>query len=158
MADTKFTVDKEKLEVKTERLMNASPERLFEAHTSAEQIPKWWGPSSIATVVDKLDIQVGGAWRFVQTDPDGKVYGFSGVFKEIDEPHKLVSTFEYEPMPGHVLVQTVTFEEQSDGTTKVTTTAHYDNIDDLEGMVSMGMESGQRESMDRLSKLVEISN
>ena len=130
-------------------------ERVWQACTDPEQIPKWWGPGYLITVVDKMDFRVGGQWRFIQTEPSGKEHGFSGVYKEIEELKKISDTFEYEPMPGHVLLETATFESLPDGKTKFSTVAHYDNLEDLEGMVGMGMESGQRESMDRLAELVE---
>ena len=155
MSDMSFTVDRKNLTVKTERVFKASPERLFQAYVDPEQIPKWWGPGYLKTVVDKLEPRVGGNWRFIQTEPSGKEHAFSGVFKEVDEPHKLVSTFEYEPMAGHVLVQTVTFEPQSKDTTKLVTTAVYSEIGDLEGMIAMAMEDGERESRERLAVLVE---
>jgi uncharacterized protein YndB with AHSA1/START domain len=159
MPKSVFTVDKANLVVRTERFFNATPERLFKAYTDPEQIPQWWGPAALTTVVDKMDLRVGGAWRFVQTEtgPGGKEHAFSGVYKVIDEPHKIVDTFEYEPMPGHILEETITFELQPDGTTKLSAVAHYANLEDLEGMVNMGMESGAVESQDRLAKLVESS-
>ena len=155
MAESSFIVDKENLEVKSERMYHASAKRLFEAHTDPKQIVQWWGPNGLKTVVETLEVKVGGAWRIVQTDLDGKEHAFRGTFKEIDEPKKIVRTFEYEPMAGHVLLETVTFEELPAGTTKQTATAHYENIDDLNGMVSMGMEHGQRQGMERLAQLVE---
>ena len=155
MNQTDFIVDKDKLEVTTRRTFKASAERLFKAHTDPAEIPQWWGPGNLTTTVDKLELRPGGAWRFVQREPEGQEHAFRGVFKEIDEPTKLVSTFEYEPMAGHVLTQTVTFDEQPDGTTKLTTVAHYDNLQDLQGMVDMAMEDGQRESMERLAAMVE---
>jgi len=155
MQDTSFTVNKEQLEVTTSRVFRATPERLWQAHTDSNQITQWWGPGAYETTIDKNEIRVGGGWRYVQKAKDGDISAFRGEYKEIDEPHKLVRTFEYEPMAGHVLLETVTIEPLSDGQTKVTATAHYDNIQDLEGMVSMGMESGERESFERLAKLVE---
>ena len=155
MSESNFIVDEENLEVKSERIYNASAKRLFEAHTDPKQIVEWWGPNGYKTVVDTLELKVGGNWRFIQTDLDGKEHAFRGTFKEIDEPSKIVRTFEYEPMAGHVLVETVSFEEQPDGRTKQTTTAHYENIEDLNGMVQMGMEKGQTEGLERLAQLVE---
>jgi uncharacterized protein YndB with AHSA1/START domain len=155
MSKSTFTVDRENLQVTTSRVYNAKPERLFQAYTDPAQIPQWWGPAYLTTKVDKLEAKVGGAWRFVQTEPSGKEHAFNGVYKEIDEPHKIVSTFEYEPMAGHVLVETVTFEEQPDGKTKLTATARYENIGDLEGMVAMDMKEGAVEGQERLAKLVE---
>ena len=155
MYQTDFVIDKDKLEVTTARTFKASAKRVFAAHTDPEQITQWWGPSYLITTVDKLELKVGGAWRFVQKAPDGNVHAFRGIFKEIDEPTKLVSTFEYEPMAGHVLTQTATFNEQPDGSTKFKVVAKYDSLEDLQGMVDMDMEAGEREGMERLAKLVE---
>ena len=154
MDGTNFVVNKEQLVVETSRVFKATPERLWKAHTDPEQIPKWWGPGDLSTVIEKNEVQVDGAWRYVQTAPDGSVHSFHGNYKEVDEPHKLVRTFEYEPMAGHILIETVTFEALDDDTTKMTAQARYDNLEDLDGMVGMGMERGQRESFDRLAVLV----
>jgi uncharacterized protein YndB with AHSA1/START domain len=155
MSQSSFIVDKENLEVKSERIYNASAKRLFEAHTDPKQVAEWWGPNDYKIVVDTFDVKVGGAWRIVHTDQSGKEHAFRGTFKEIDEPNRIVRTFEYEPMAGHVLIETVSFEEQPDGRTKQTATAHYENLEDLNGMVQMGMEEGQIEGMERLAQLVE---
>ncbi len=155
MSDSNFKVDKDNLKVITTRVLKAKPERVFAAYSDPQQIPNWWGPEKYKTVIDKFDFRVGGTWRFIQTDETGKDYAFNGVYKEINAPGKISDTFEYEPIPGHILLETVTFEAQPDGTTLLTATAKYDNLEDLEGMVSSGMESGQRESMDRLARLVE---
>jgi len=155
MSKNTFEVDRENLEVRSERIYQASAKWLFEAHTDPKQIVEWWGPNGYKTVIDTLELRVGGAWRYVQTDRGGKEHAFRGTFKEIDEPNKIVRTFEYEPMAGHVLIETVSFEELDGGRTKQTATAHYDNVEDLNGMVQMGMEEGMTEGMDRLATLVE---
>jgi uncharacterized protein YndB with AHSA1/START domain len=157
MATGNFTVDKDNLEVVTEYVFQATPERLYKALVDPDQIAQWWGPAIYKTVVETFDLKVGGSWRIVSLGEDGGEHAFRGVFKEIDEPHRIVRTFEYEPLAGHILTETATLEDQDGGMTKLTTVAKYDNVADLTGMVSMGMESGQRESMDRLAKLVEAA-
>lgn len=157
MSDVKFTVDKDNLEVRTSRVFKTSPERLWKACTTPEQIEQWWGPRSLTTIVDKMDFKVGGEWRFTHKAQDGSMeeFGFHGVYKEIVEGQKVTDTFEWEGAPGHGLTETLTLEDLGDGTTRMTTTAKYASLEDLEGMVSMGMEKGQTESMDRLGELVE---
>lgn len=157
MSQSQFSVDKDNLEVRTARIFKATPERLYEAYTHPEQIMQWWGPARYITRVDKMDVRIGGAWRFVHSEPGGKEYGFNGIYKVLDRPNTISDTFEYEPMPGHVLLETTTFKALEDGTTQLTTTAKYDNLADLEGMVSMGMEKGQTEGMERLATLVETA-
>jgi uncharacterized protein YndB with AHSA1/START domain len=68
-------------------------------------------------------------------------------------PERLVYTFEFEGMPGHVLLETVTFEEQ-DGKTKLTDVSVFQSIEDRDGMISAGMEEGAVESMDRFAELL----
>ena len=151
MAETNFEVDKDNLEVRITRVFNATPERMWQAHTDPEQIPKWWDK----TKVDKFELKVGGAWRFVSVDDDGKEHAFNGVFKELDKPKKIVRTFEYEPWAGHVMTESVVFEPTPDGKTKQIVTSKYENIGDLDGMVGSGMERGATAGQDRLAKLVE---
>ncbi|HEY5442819.1 MAG TPA: SRPBCC domain-containing protein [Candidatus Saccharimonadales bacterium] len=152
MSKTNFEVDKEKLEVRITRLFDATPERLWRAYTEPDQIVQWW----LNTEIDKLDMRVGGAWRFIDRGQgDGKEHAFRGEFIEIDEPHKLTRTFEYEPWAGHVMTESVTLEPQADGKTLMTTVSKYKNLADLEGMVGSGMEKGASAGIERLAKLVE---
>jgi uncharacterized protein YndB with AHSA1/START domain len=155
LTTTEFTVDEENLEVRTARVFNTTRQRLWHAATDPNQIPRWWGPAKYETRVDKHDFTVGGEWRFVHKDKDGEEFAFSGVFKEIVEHERVTETFEFEPMPGHVLVETMTLEELEPGKTRMTSTAKYANIEDLQGMVQSGMEGGQRESYERLAELVK---
>ena len=46
------------------------------------------------------------SWRFVVRGPDGADYGFRGEIHEVVPPERVVQTFEFEGMPGHVSVQT----------------------------------------------------
>ena len=68
-------------------------------------------------------------------------------------PERLVYTFEFEGLPGHVLVETVRLEEH-DGKTTMTTTALFDSREDRDGMLQSGMEAGANESLDRLAELL----
>lgn len=151
MSDTKFEVDKDNLEVRITRVFDATPERLWQAHTQPDQIAQWWDK----TTIDKFELKVGGVWRFVSAGDDGQEHAFNGVFKELDEPRKITRTFEYEPWAGHVMTESVTFEAQPDGKTKQITISKYANLDDLNGMVGSGMERGATAGLDRLAKVVE---
>lgn len=151
MSKTKFEVDKDKLEVRITRDFDATPERMWRAHTDPEQIVQWWAD----TTIDKHDFKVGGQWRFVSDGEGGQKHAFRGEFKEIDEPRKIVRTFEYEPWPGHVMTESVVFEPLDGGRTRQVTVSKYANLQDLEGMVGSGMERGATEGLGRLAKVVE---
>jgi uncharacterized protein YndB with AHSA1/START domain len=141
-------------EIVMERVFAAPRELVFKAYTDPNLISRWWGPRRYTTTVDKMDVRVGGAWRFVQRDAGGNVYAFNGEYREIAPPERLSYTFEFEGMPGHVLLETVTFEER-EGQTKVTVTSLFASVEDRDGMLHSGMEQGANESQDRLAELLE---
>jgi uncharacterized protein YndB with AHSA1/START domain len=101
-----------------------------------------------------VDLRPGGAWRFVQRQPDGNEYGFRGEYREILPPERLVYTFEFEGMPGHVALETLTFDEEN-GKTKLTSTLLFDSVEDRDRMLQSGMEEGAGETMDRLDQYLK---
>lgn len=151
---TRMTVLSDR-EVVMSRTFDAPQALLFRIYTDPKRIPQFWGPSKYTTVVDRLEVNIGGTWRFIQRDGKGKEFAFNGVFKEIDSPKRLVYTFEFEGMPGHIIFETLTFQE-SNGKTTLTATALFQNIEDRDGMLNSGMESGASESWDRLADLLDI--
>jgi uncharacterized protein YndB with AHSA1/START domain len=140
-------------EIVMSRVFDAPRELVFSVYMDPQRIPEWWGPRSLTTIVDKMDVRPGGAWRYVQRGPDGSEYAFNGVYREIVPPERLVSTFEFEGMPGHVILDTAIFEEH-DGKTKLTTTSLFQTAEDRDGMLTSGMEEGAAETMDRLAELL----
>ena len=142
-----------KQEIIIRRTFDAPRELVFKAFTDPKLIPQWWGPRIYTTSIDKMEVRPGGIWRFVQRDADGNVSAFHGVFHSIDAPEGLVYTFEYEGMPGHVLLETITLEEQ-DGMTAMTDQSVFQSVADRDGMLSSGMEAGYEDTLDRLTELL----
>jgi uncharacterized protein YndB with AHSA1/START domain len=73
--------------------------------------------------------------------PDGNKYVFNAMYHEIVPPERLVYTFEFEGMPGHVALETVTFEEY-DGKTKLTDKLLFQTVEDRDMMFKSGIEQG----------------
>jgi uncharacterized protein YndB with AHSA1/START domain len=136
-----------------ERNFDAPRELVFRAYTDPELIPQWWGLRAATTTVDQLDLRVGGKWRWVQTMPDGTEFGFRGEYRVVDPPTRLVSTFEFEGMPGHIAEDAAVFTDL-DGKTKLTVTSTFASKEDRDGMIASGMEAGAIETWDRLSELL----
>jgi uncharacterized protein YndB with AHSA1/START domain len=102
--------------------------------------------------VDKQETRRGGQWRYVQSLKDD-VHSFSGVYHAVVPNELLIYTCEYEPMPGHVLLETITFEER-DGKTVLTDVSSFQSVEDRDGMMSYGMEEGAKTSMERMDELL----
>jgi len=137
------------LEIQLVREFDAPRELLFDAFSSCQHVHAWWGQGASTMPVCELDFRVGGKWRFVEREPDGGEFGFRGEYREIARPERLVQTFEYEGMPGHVSLETSIFEDLG-GRTRLVTTSVFDSKEDRDGMLQSGMEQGAGETYDRL--------
>jgi uncharacterized protein YndB with AHSA1/START domain len=131
-----------------------APRRLvFEAMTTPEHVRHWYGPRRLTMTVCEIDLRVGGSWRYVVRDPDGNELGFSGVYREIVPPARMVTTEGFEGMPGHEHIATLTLDEHH-GRTTLTNTLLYQSVEDRDGHIQSGMEPGMRETLDRLAELL----
>jgi len=140
-------------EIRIERVFDAPRDRVFAAFTDPDLIPAWWGPRDTTTVVDQMDVRAGGSWRFVVGNPDGSETGFRGTYREVTAPERIVQTFEWEGMPGHVSVETATFEDLGDRT-RLVTTSIFHTTEERDGMLGSGMEHGLNETYARLDELL----
>jgi uncharacterized protein YndB with AHSA1/START domain len=141
-------------EIVITRIFDAPRELVFRTALDPKLIPRWWGPARLKTTVDTMDVRVGGTYRFVQHEPDRTEYGFHGEYREIVPPERVVQTFEFEGMPGHVALETSTFEDLGGGRTKLTVTELLDTKEERDGILGSGMEEGLTETHDRFEALL----
>jgi uncharacterized protein YndB with AHSA1/START domain len=139
-------------EVRIERIFDAPVERVWRAFTEPELLAQWWGRGN-KLVIERMEVERGGHWRFVEHHADG-VDGFEGRYREVTPPERLVQTFEWDGMPGHVVVDTNVFDDLGDGRTKVVTTSLFHTTDERDGMLESGMEQGLNQAYAALDKLL----
>ena len=131
----------------------APRELLFRAYTDPGLLVQWLGPRALKLDIDHFDPRHGGTWRYISSDADGNEYAFHGVFHGMPSPDGIVQTFEFEGMPGHVCLETVTFTERA-GTTLVTQSTVFQSAGDRDAMLPSDMEQGINKSMQRLDELL----
>lgn len=153
MATTQIIAEPGTQQIVITREFAAPRALLFRAYTDPELIVQWLGPRALTTTVDHHDARDGGAWRFIHRDADGNEYAFHGVYHGTPSPDGIVRTFEFEGMPGHVSLETATFEERG-GKTLVRLNSIFQSVEDRDGMVQSGMEQGVNEGMERLDELL----
>lgn len=139
-------------EIRVERTFNATRERVWQAMTDPELVAKWWGRGE-KVVVERMEVERGGHWRFVQHSEHG-VHGFEGRYSEVVPPERVVQTFEWDGMPGHVILETMTLEDLGDGRTKLVTLSLFMTAADRDGMMSSGMEEGMAQSYAALDRVL----
>jgi uncharacterized protein YndB with AHSA1/START domain len=135
------------------REFDAPRELVYRAYTDPELLIQWLGPRKYEMRIDRFDLRDGGTYRYIHKDADGTEYGFHGVFHGEPSPDQIVQTFEFEGWPGHVSLDTLRLEER-DGRTTVRTNSVYQSVEDRNGMIQSGMETGVNEGYDRLAELL----
>ncbi len=151
--DTKVIAEPGKQEIVIKTTVDAPAALVFRAFTEPELVEQWLGPKRYITIVDKMDARFGGEWRFINRDADGMEYAFRGVFHQVS-PKRIVRTFEWEGMPGHISLESADFDEH-DGKTDITAVSVFLSLEDRDGMLEGGMEEGVKEVYERLAGLLE---
>jgi len=153
MGDTEIIIEPGKQDIVFKRTFDAPREVVFKALMDPSLIPNWWGPRKYETIVDEMEPKSGGRWRFInRNNESGEEFGFHGVFHEVT-PERIVQTNEFEGFPGAVALETSTLEER-DGKTYMTAVSLAPSVEARDAMVASGMETGARETYDRLDELV----
>src|SRR5260370_29134766 len=149
MAKAEYVIEPGKQEIIITRDFDAPRELVFKAYTDPKLLPQWFGPREYTTIVDKMDVRPGGLWRFVQRNPSGDEFAFHGVHPDGVAPQRIVATFEFEGVPGHVRLQTVTLEPRGQKTRLVEQLVFQSGADRA-GMGAAGMQRGSEGSMERM--------
>ncbi len=154
---TILTAEPGKQEVFITREFDAPRELVFKAYTDPKLYVQWLGPRGFGMKLVTFEPTSGGGWRYIHTDPEGNEFGFHGVNHEVLAPERIIGTFEYEGLPegGHVVLETVRFEELLGGRTRLTTQSLFQSVADRDGMVASGMEHGIVDSHERLDEVLE---
>jgi uncharacterized protein YndB with AHSA1/START domain len=154
---TKITAEKGKQELFIEREFDAPRELVFTAFSEPEWLVQWLGPSNLSMEIEKLVNRSGGEYRFLHKDDAGNQYAFNGVIHEVDEPSRMIRTFEFEGLPerGHVSLEFLTLEALPGDRTKLHIQSIFKSVADRDGLISSGMEGGMNEGFEKLDRLFE---
>ncbi len=125
------------------RLHRGTPELLFDCLTRPEHLTRFWGPAGTSTPLDGIvvDLRPGGAFETLMVnEADGGTYRMRATYVEVDRPRRLVWT------EANGMTTTITFADQGDGRTEVTTV----QTDTPAGYATPAARAGFRTSLDRL--------
>jgi uncharacterized protein YndB with AHSA1/START domain len=140
--------------VDIERVLDAPIADVYRAYTDPELFSKWVGPRGYTMDLTRFDVRDGGSWAFVHHVPDGGDFGFHGSFHSVQPLERIIQTFEYEGVPGHVSLEAVSFEDLGGTQTRVRVHSVFQSIEDRDGMVASGMAMGVNEGYEQLDELL----
>ncbi|HEV8381473.1 MAG TPA: SRPBCC family protein [Gemmatimonadales bacterium] len=152
--DLKVTTPTDRELVMT-RVFDAPRGMVFDALTKPDLVKRWLlGPPGWTMPVCDIDLRVGGQYRYVWQNADGRKMGMGGTFREVAPPSRIVATEVYEDYwtGGETLVTTELLEAR--GQTTLTTTVRYATREARDAAVKMGATKGLEASYNRLDELL----
>jgi uncharacterized protein YndB with AHSA1/START domain len=157
-SDPKTTTSAQGRDLVLTRLIAAPRAKLFKAWTDPALMKQWFAPRPWTTPVVETDPRPGGAIYIVMRGPDGQEFPNRGVYLEVVENARLVSTDAFvkawEPAEKPFMTLELTFEDQG-GTTKYTARARHWTVADREAHEAMGFHQGWAICAEQLAALVE---
>jgi uncharacterized protein YndB with AHSA1/START domain len=139
-------------EIRVERIFAAPRELVWRAMTDPALVAQWWGRGN-RLVIERDERVRGGHWRYVE-HAGGESHGFEGRYAEVVPPERVVRTFEWDGMPGHVALETATLEDLGDGRTRLVSVSLFHTVADRDGMLHSGMEGGIAQSYAALDRVL----
>jgi uncharacterized protein YndB with AHSA1/START domain len=141
------------------RVFDAPRDLVFDALTKPSLLQRWMlGPPGWTMPVCEMDVRPGGKfeWRW-RSEKDGSEFGFSGVFREVVRPSRIVHVERFDPGDvggemGEALVTTVLTEKNR--VTTYTTTIRYESAEVRDAALKTGMTDGMEMSYQKLDELL----
>lgn len=102
-------------ELRVERLIDASPEEVFDAYTDPEAQKIWYTILDEGmTVENEVDLRVGGEWVSTWGYKPDEMFREINTFQVIERPHRLVSKSSFTSPDGSTMETDVeiTFREE----------------------------------------------
>ena len=140
------------------RLIDAPPEKVFDAWTQPTLLKQWFAPLPWTTPSVEADVRPGGSSLIVMRAPDGTDYPYQGVYLEVVKKERLVFTNAYtkawEPAAKPFTTVILTFEPHA-GMTKYTALVRHWTVADREAHEKMGFHVGWPLCTEQLAGVVE---
>jgi uncharacterized protein YndB with AHSA1/START domain len=131
------------------RVLAAPPALVFRAWTDPARMMLWYAPEGLETPYAEADLRVGGRFRVLMREPDGKEHDVSGEYREIVPDRKLVFTWAWLRSPDDISLVTVELQPEGDGTRLTLTHEQLPGAAERDSH-----QSGWVSALDKLGKLV----
>lgn len=136
-----------------QRTFEAPIELVWEAWSQPQHIALWWAPKGMETKVIEHNFQVGGYWKFAMAMPDGSEFIAEGVYSEIVELEKIISSADFKPMTEGVEIQAL-FAKNGEKTNFTFNVVHP-SAEYCKQQEQMGFYNGWVAVFDRLSEYLQ---
>ena len=132
----------------TQRLLDARPERVYQAFSQPGQLARWWGPAGFSNEFQAFDFRPGGDWRFVMRSRDGLAFANHNVFDELQADRRVV--IRHASSPHFVLI--VTLQAQG-AQTLLRWQQAFASADEAQRLAAV-VQPANEQNLDRLQRLL----
>lgn len=136
------------------RVIGAPRERVFDAWSEPSHLARWFAPEPFTLSLCELDFRPGGRFRMAMRSPQGMEHPFTGVYREVERPSKLVWTGEFPYGPVDQIRTTVTFEAEG-RETRLTVRQSFSVLTPETEPHTKGAKPGWTATLDQLQRYVE---
>jgi uncharacterized protein YndB with AHSA1/START domain len=160
MTVTDVRKDPEALTMRITAELDAPPERAWQLWADPRQLERWWGPPTYPATVYDHDLTPGGRVTYAMTGPEGDMARGWWEVLAVEPPHRLelVDGFaDDEGRPNDAMPTTttvVTLTERMGGGTVMAIETRFGSVEDMERLVSMGMEEGIQEAVGQMDGIL----
>lgn len=146
-------------ELVLERVLDAPRAALWRCWTEPALLEQWFCPKPWHVTDAVIDLRPGGEFSTVMHGPEGEEFPNTGVFLEISEGRKLVTTDAFRPgwRPSGrpFMVAEVSFEDAGEGRTRYVARAMHWTEEARKEHESMGFHEGWGAAADQLEELAK---
>ena len=142
-----------------ERIIDAPPEKVFRAYTDPVILSQWFAPRPWTISDMVLEPRPGGRFNFVMHGPDGEQMPNSGIYLEVVENRRIISTDaltpDWKPAGAPFMVARIDLEPTPDGRTRYKATASHWTEAAMKQHRDMGFHAGWGQAADQLNQIVK---
>jgi uncharacterized protein YndB with AHSA1/START domain len=162
MTVVETTKDAEALTLTIVAEFDATPERVWEVWEDPRKLERWWGPPTFPATFTRHEFVLGGQSRYHMTGPAGETPRGWWRIEAIDKPSRLdfangLAGEDGEPAPGiQPMAEHVSFEDVG-GATQMTVVTHFTDVEQMEKMISMGMQEGMTLAIGQIDGILSVA-
>lgn len=154
-----FIADKKNNTLTIRREFAANRQLVWDAHTKAELLNKWFAPKPLTTKTAHMEFKEGGYWLYAMIDPTGPEYWGRMDYEKIKTKEGYTGLDAFCDDKGNINRElprahwNVTFKDAGKNSV-VENIVTYNSAADLETVINMGMKDGMISCMEKLDELL----
>jgi len=159
MSITSLDKDLESLTLTLIADFDAPAERVWQLWADPRQLERWWGPPTYPATFDEHDLTPGGNVTYYMTSPEGETHRGWWRIASVNPPKSLEFSDGFADKDGNPVAEmpVTTMQLQlteHDGGTRMELRSAFDSLEQMEQLVSMGMDEGLRLAVGQIDAIL----